>query len=176
MFTKVLFPASLPTIFVGLRLGLIFCLINIVGVEFLINFGGLGQVINDLAERYDLPGMYAAISASSSSSACCSSSQPSGSSACCDRSHEPVERICRSASRETSALRACGDDRCRMGAAVGFGPASIVTSYHLGLRIAMAFGRLLASADFYAQRRPSRLPRSRRRSPSAAPSASASAS
>ena len=36
-------------------------MINIVGVEFLINFGGLGQLINDLAERYDLPGTYAAI-------------------------------------------------------------------------------------------------------------------
>jgi NitT/TauT family transport system permease protein len=33
----------------------------VVGVEFLINFGGLGQLINDLAERYDLPGTYAAI-------------------------------------------------------------------------------------------------------------------
>ena len=31
-------------------------MINIVGVEFLINFGGLGQLINELAERYDLPG------------------------------------------------------------------------------------------------------------------------
>ena len=61
MFAKILFPAALPTVFVGLRLGLIFCLINIVGVEFLINFGGLGQLINDLAERYDLPGTYAAI-------------------------------------------------------------------------------------------------------------------
>jgi NitT/TauT family transport system permease protein len=60
-FWKILFPASLPTIFVGLRLGLIFSLINIVGVEFLINFGGLGQLINELAERYDLPGTYAAI-------------------------------------------------------------------------------------------------------------------
>ncbi len=48
-------------IFVGLRLGLIFMLINIVGVEFLINFGGLGQLINELAERYDLPGTYGAI-------------------------------------------------------------------------------------------------------------------
>ena len=38
-----------------------FALINIVGVEFLINFGGLGQLINDLAERYDLAGTYAAI-------------------------------------------------------------------------------------------------------------------
>ena len=33
-------------------------MINIVGVEFLINFGGLGQLINELAERYDLPGTY----------------------------------------------------------------------------------------------------------------------
>ncbi len=60
-FWMILFPAALPTIFVGLRLGLIFALINIVGVEFLINFGGLGQLINELAERYDLAGTYAAI-------------------------------------------------------------------------------------------------------------------
>ncbi|HWM83169.1 MAG TPA: ABC transporter permease subunit [Pseudolabrys sp.] len=60
-FWKILFPAALPTIFVGVRLGLIFALINIVGVEFLINYGGLGQLINELAERYDLPGTYAAI-------------------------------------------------------------------------------------------------------------------
>src|SRR6266436_3743579 len=51
-FWKILFPAALPTIFVGLRLGLIFALINI---------GGLGQLINELAERYDLAGTYAAI-------------------------------------------------------------------------------------------------------------------
>jgi NitT/TauT family transport system permease protein len=57
----VLFPAAIPTIFVGIRLGLIFALINVVGVEFLINFGGLGQLINDLAERYDMPGTYATI-------------------------------------------------------------------------------------------------------------------
>ena len=60
-FRMVLLPAAVPTIFVGLRLGLIFALINIVGLEFLINFGGLGQLINELAERYDLPGTYAAI-------------------------------------------------------------------------------------------------------------------
>jgi len=57
----ILLPSALPSIFVGLRLGLIFALINVVGVEFLINFGGLGQLINDLAERYDLPAMYATI-------------------------------------------------------------------------------------------------------------------
>ena len=60
-FWKILLPAALPTVFVGLKLGLIFAMINIVGVEFLINFGGLGQLINELAERYDLPGTYGAI-------------------------------------------------------------------------------------------------------------------
>jgi NitT/TauT family transport system permease protein len=60
-FWKILLPAAMPTIFVGVRLGLIFALINIVGTEFLINFGGLGQLIADLAERYDLAGTYAAI-------------------------------------------------------------------------------------------------------------------
>jgi NitT/TauT family transport system permease protein len=62
-FFKISMPSALPTIFVGLRLGLIFALINIVGVEFLINFGGLGQLINDLSERYDLPATYVAIGA-----------------------------------------------------------------------------------------------------------------
>ncbi|CAM5197409.1 ABC-type nitrate/sulfonate/bicarbonate transport system permease component OS=Castellaniella defragrans OX=75697 GN=HNR28_000910 PE=3 SV=1 [Castellaniella defragrans] len=61
LFWKIMFPAALPGIFSGLRIGLIFALINVVGVEFLINFGGLGPLINELAERYDLPGTYAAI-------------------------------------------------------------------------------------------------------------------
>ncbi len=61
MFWKIQLPAALPTIFIGVRLGLIFALINVVGVEFLINYGGLGQLIEDLAERYDLGGTYAAI-------------------------------------------------------------------------------------------------------------------
>jgi NitT/TauT family transport system permease protein len=60
-FRKILFPAAVPTIFTGLRLGLIFALINIVGVEFLINFGGLGQLIADLSDRYEIPAMYGAI-------------------------------------------------------------------------------------------------------------------
>ena len=60
-FWKIQFPAALPTIFVGVRLGLIFALINVVGTEFLINYGGLGALITDLAERYDLAGTYAAI-------------------------------------------------------------------------------------------------------------------
>jgi NitT/TauT family transport system permease protein len=57
----ILFPASLPTIFTGLRLGLVFALINVVGVEFLIGFGGMGQLIGDLGDRFEIAGMYAAI-------------------------------------------------------------------------------------------------------------------
>lgn len=60
-FWKILFPAALPTVFVGLRIGLIFTMLNIVGVEFLVNSGGLGQLINEMADRYDVPGTYAAI-------------------------------------------------------------------------------------------------------------------
>lgn len=61
MALKILLPAALPTIFAGLRLGMIFALINIVGLQFLINLDGLGQLINNMAERYDLPGTYAAV-------------------------------------------------------------------------------------------------------------------
>jgi NitT/TauT family transport system permease protein len=61
MFWKILFPSALPLIFTGIRLSWTFVLISVVGVEFLINLGGLGQLINDLAERYDLPGTYASI-------------------------------------------------------------------------------------------------------------------
>ena len=61
MFWKILFPSALPLIFTGVRLSWTFVLISVVGIEFLINLGGLGQLINDLAERYDLPGTYASI-------------------------------------------------------------------------------------------------------------------
>lgn len=61
LFWKVHFPAAVPTIFTGIRLSLIFALINVFGLEFLINFGGLGQLVNELSERYDLPGTYVAI-------------------------------------------------------------------------------------------------------------------
>src|SRR3982751_1258220 len=37
MFLKIQLPSALPTIFTGFKLGLIFALINVVGVEFLIN-------------------------------------------------------------------------------------------------------------------------------------------
>jgi NitT/TauT family transport system permease protein len=60
-FWKIQFPAALPTLFFGIRLGMIYAMINIVGVEFLINYGGMGALVSTLSERYDLSGTYAAI-------------------------------------------------------------------------------------------------------------------
>jgi ABC-type nitrate/sulfonate/bicarbonate transport system permease component len=60
-FWKIQFPSALPTIFFGIRLGMIYAMINIIGVEFLINYGGIGSLINTFSERYDLSGTYAAI-------------------------------------------------------------------------------------------------------------------
>lgn len=60
-FWMIMFPAALPVIFTGIRIGLLFAIINVVGVEFLIAFGGLGELISDLGDRFDYPAMYAAI-------------------------------------------------------------------------------------------------------------------
>ncbi len=62
LFWKILLPASVPTICNGVRLGLIYALISVVGIEFLINFGGLGELIDDLAQRWETAMMYGAIS------------------------------------------------------------------------------------------------------------------
>ena len=61
VFRKVLVPSAAPTLANGVRLALVFALINIVGVEFLVNLGGLGQLIADLSDRYELPLMYGAV-------------------------------------------------------------------------------------------------------------------
>lgn len=58
---KVLIPAALPTIFTGIRLGMIYTMTYVVAIEFLVNLGGLGYLVGDLYNRYDIPGMYGAI-------------------------------------------------------------------------------------------------------------------
>jgi NitT/TauT family transport system permease protein len=60
-FWTILLPAGAPMIFTGIRLGAIYALVNIIGIEYLINFGGLGFVVSDTYDRFDFPGMYAAI-------------------------------------------------------------------------------------------------------------------
>ncbi len=61
IFWKIMLPAAVPTICNGVRLGLIYALISVVGIEFLINFGGLGELIDDLAQRWEIPMMFGAI-------------------------------------------------------------------------------------------------------------------
>ena len=58
---RIAFPAAVPGIFTGLRLALIYALVNIIGMEFLIDFGGLGRIVSEMYFRYEIPGMYAAI-------------------------------------------------------------------------------------------------------------------
>jgi NitT/TauT family transport system permease protein len=60
-FWKILLPAGAPTLFTGIRLGTIYALVNVIGVEFLVNFGGLGYLVSDMYDRFDYPGMYAGI-------------------------------------------------------------------------------------------------------------------
>ncbi len=61
LFFKITFPAAVPAIFTGMRLGVIYALVNIIGIEFLIDFGGLGRVVSEMYFRYEIPSMYAAI-------------------------------------------------------------------------------------------------------------------
>lgn len=61
MFWKIQFPAAAPTIFAGLRLGLIYGLVNVIGIEFLINYGGLGRLVSSMYDNFAFPEMYAGI-------------------------------------------------------------------------------------------------------------------
>ena len=60
-FLLIQLPAAVPVAFTGLRLGLIYALVNVIGIEFLIDFGGLGRLVSAMFFRYDVPGMYAGI-------------------------------------------------------------------------------------------------------------------
>lgn len=57
---KVLLPGARPAIFTGLRLALIYAMINIVGIEFLANLGGLDYLVGDMFDRYEIAAMDAA--------------------------------------------------------------------------------------------------------------------
>jgi NitT/TauT family transport system permease protein len=61
LLTRVILPATAPTVFTGLRLGLIYALVNIIGIEYLIDFGGLGRVVSEMHYRFEIPAMYGAI-------------------------------------------------------------------------------------------------------------------
>lgn len=61
VFFKVMVPAALPSLFTGVRLALIYAMINAVAIEFLLAMGGLGYLVGDLYDRYRIAEMYAAI-------------------------------------------------------------------------------------------------------------------
>lgn len=61
VFLRILLPAAAPVITTGIRLGLILALISVVGIEFLIHFGGMGDLIAELGDRFEVPRMFAAI-------------------------------------------------------------------------------------------------------------------
>ena len=57
----VVIPGAAAGMFVGIRLGLIYSLVNIIGIEFLINFGGLGYLVSHMYDLFEITKMYAAI-------------------------------------------------------------------------------------------------------------------
>ncbi len=61
MFWKIQLPAAVPTIFTGIRIGVMYTLVNIVAIEYLTDFGGLGRVVSEMYFRFDTPGTYASI-------------------------------------------------------------------------------------------------------------------
>lgn len=63
IFWKIILPSGVPTIFAGIRLALIYTLINIIAIEFLVDAGGLGRMVSDRYFRFDIGGTYTAISA-----------------------------------------------------------------------------------------------------------------
>lgn len=61
IFLRIMVPAAAPTIVTGVRLALMYTLINIVAVEYLVDVGGLGRIVADRYFRFDIPGTYSAI-------------------------------------------------------------------------------------------------------------------
>jgi NitT/TauT family transport system permease protein len=58
---KILIPAAAPSMFNGIRIGVMYTLVAIVAIEYLTDFGGLGRVVSDTYFRYEIPETYAAI-------------------------------------------------------------------------------------------------------------------
>jgi NitT/TauT family transport system permease protein len=61
IFWKIQLPAAAPTIFSGLRLGFTYTLVTVIGMEFLVEIGGLGMLVSDTYFRFQIGTMYAGI-------------------------------------------------------------------------------------------------------------------
>ena len=59
VFTKILFPVATPSIFAGLRLGLIYSLLAVIGSELISSKDGLGQLISKYSSLFQMEAVYA---------------------------------------------------------------------------------------------------------------------
>jgi NitT/TauT family transport system permease protein len=58
LFYKVLLPTCVPAVFSGLRLGLVYALLGVVGSEIIASQSGLGQLITLYSNNYRMDGVY----------------------------------------------------------------------------------------------------------------------
>ncbi|HWO40835.1 MAG TPA: ABC transporter permease subunit [Candidatus Eisenbacteria bacterium] len=61
MFRYILLPAVAPTIFAGFRLGLTYILKSVLGLEYVIQVGGVGMWLSDAAFRFEVTEVYAGL-------------------------------------------------------------------------------------------------------------------
>lgn len=61
MFRHILLPAAAPTIFSGFRLGLTYILKSVLGLEYVIQVGGVGMWLSDAAFRFEVGEVYAGL-------------------------------------------------------------------------------------------------------------------
>jgi NitT/TauT family transport system permease protein len=61
MFRKFVLPSAIPVIFNGLRLGLVFALLGVVGSEIFASEHGLGQTLSLLAANFNTNGVFAIV-------------------------------------------------------------------------------------------------------------------
>ena len=61
IFRKFVLPSAVPVIFNGLRLGLIFALLGVIGGEIIASEHGLGQTLTVLAASFKTSGVFAVI-------------------------------------------------------------------------------------------------------------------
>jgi NitT/TauT family transport system permease protein len=58
MFTKVLFPVAVPSIFGGLRLAVVYSLLGVVTSELIASRDGIGQMLQQHASLFEIDGVY----------------------------------------------------------------------------------------------------------------------
>jgi ABC-type nitrate/sulfonate/bicarbonate transport system permease component len=60
LYRKVLLPAIVPSVFAGMRLGIVFCLLGVLVVEMFAGVRGMGYVLGSLANGFRAPELFAA--------------------------------------------------------------------------------------------------------------------